>query len=75
VIISVTDTGEWIPAKLLPRAFERFVKAPGSTGSGIGLAIVHDIITAHGGKIEIESTQGAGTAVRITLHGARPSTD
>jgi signal transduction histidine kinase len=75
VIISVTDTGEGIAANLLPRVFERFIKAPSSTGSGLGLAIAHDIVTAHGGKIEIESTQGVGTVVRIALHGAPPSID
>jgi signal transduction histidine kinase len=39
------------------------------------LAIVHDIVAAHGGKIEIESTQGVGTAVRITLQAAPPALD
>jgi len=68
VVISVADTGEGIPAQLLPRVFERFVKGPTSTGSGLGLAIVHDIVTAHGGSVEIDSTQGVGTTVRMTLH-------
>jgi two-component system sensor histidine kinase BaeS len=67
VTISITDTGEGIPAELLPHVFERFVKASSSTGSGLGLAIVHDLVTAHGGKVEIESTEGSGTAVRMTL--------
>jgi len=67
VIITVSDTGEGIAPDLLPRIFERFVKGPGSTGSGLGLAITHDIITAHGGTIEIQSTVGSGTTVRITL--------
>ena len=75
VVIAVTDTGEGIPAKLLPRVFERFVKTPSSTGSGLGLAIVQDIVTAHGAKIEIESTQGVGTAVRITLQAASAPVD
>ncbi len=67
VEISVTDTGEGISPDILPRVFQRFVKGPGSTGSGLGLAITHDIITAHGGTVEIQSTLGAGTTVRITL--------
>jgi two-component system sensor histidine kinase BaeS len=75
VVISVTDTGEGIPAKLLPHVFERFVKTPSSTGSGLGLAIVHDIVTGHGGKIDIESTQGVGTAVRIALPAAAAPVD
>jgi len=67
VEITVTDTGEGISPEILPRVFQRFVKGPGSTGSGLGLAITHDIITAHGGTIEIQSTVGSGTTVRITL--------
>jgi two-component system sensor histidine kinase BaeS len=73
VLIAVTDTGEGIPAALLPRVFERFVKGPTSTGSGLGLAIVHDIVTAHGGKISIDSTVGVGTSVRMTLPAAPPT--
>jgi two-component system sensor histidine kinase BaeS len=65
--ITVQDTGEGISPDILPRVFQRFVKGPGSTGSGLGLAITHDIITAHGGTIEIQSTVGSGTAVHITL--------
>jgi signal transduction histidine kinase len=65
--ISITDPGEAIPAQLLPHVFERFVKSPSSTGSDLGLAIVHDIVTAHGGKVEIESKEGSGTAVRMTV--------
>jgi two-component system sensor histidine kinase BaeS len=70
VTISITDTGEGIAPDLLPRVFERFVRGPGSTGSGLGLAIAHDIVTAHGGDIEIESKVGIGTVVRIKLRTA-----
>jgi len=67
VAMTVTDTGDGIPPELLNHVFERFVKGPGSTGSGLGLAIAHDIITAHGGTIEIRSTPGSGTTVDLTL--------
>jgi two-component system sensor histidine kinase BaeS len=67
VAISVADTGEGISPDLLPRVFQRFVKGPGSTGSGLGLAITHDIVAAHGGTIDLQSTVGSGTTVRITL--------
>lgn len=67
VVISVTDTGEGIAPELLPHVFERFVTGPNSTGSGLGLAIAHDVVTAHGGKVEIESALGSGTTVRLTL--------
>jgi len=67
VLVTVTDSGEGIPAELLPRVFERFVKGAKSPGSGLGLAIAHDIVTAHGGKLEIQSTMGSGTTVRMVL--------
>lgn len=70
VELSVVDTGQGIPADLLPHVFDRFVKGPGSTGSGLGLAIARDVVTAHGGTIEIASEPGAGTTVRLALPAA-----
>ena len=67
VVTTVTDTGEGIPPELLPRVFERFVKGASSPGSGLGLAIAHDLVTAHGGKLDIESELGSGTTVRLTV--------
>ena len=68
VTISVADSGEGIPADLLPHVFERFVKGPNSTGSGLGLAIAHDITTAQGGTITATSTPGNTTLlVRLPL--------
>lgn len=72
VTATVTDTGEGIPSELLPHVFERFVKGPGSSGSGLGLAIAHDLITAHGGTIEIKSAIGVGTSVTMTLPSGAP---
>jgi signal transduction histidine kinase len=71
VEVSVTDTGVGIAPDLLPHVFDRFVKGPGSTGSGLGLAIAWDVVTAHGGTIEIESQPGSGTTVRLRLPAAR----
>jgi signal transduction histidine kinase len=71
VAISVRDTGQGIPPELRARVFERFVKAPGSPGAGLGLAISKDIVTAHGGAIEVMSEVGKGTEVRFTLPVAR----
>jgi signal transduction histidine kinase len=65
--ITVTDTGEGIPSDLLPHVFERFVKGPNSTGSGLGLAIAHDIVAAHGGALELDKADDAGTTARIKL--------
>jgi signal transduction histidine kinase len=71
VAISVRDTGPGIPPELRARVFERFVKGPGSPGAGLGLAISKDIVTAHGGTIDVMSEVGKGTEVRFTLPIAR----
>jgi two-component system sensor histidine kinase BaeS len=71
VVIEVVDTGEGISADLLPHVFERFVRGSKSNGTGLGLAIAHDIVVAHGGQIDIKSTVGTGTAIRIELPIAR----
>jgi two-component system sensor histidine kinase BaeS len=67
VEMTVADTGEGIPPDLLPHVFERFAKTPGSRGSGLGLAIARDVVTAHGGTIDVESQVGSGTTVRIAF--------
>jgi two-component system sensor histidine kinase BaeS len=65
--ITVRDTGDGIPAELLPRVFDRFVKGAGSNGSGLGLSIVRDIVEAHGGMVTASSQEGAGTEVALTI--------
>jgi len=67
VTISVSDTGAGMEPEIAEHAFERFVKAPGSRGSGLGLSIAKDIVDAHGGEIRLESSPGAGTTVRLSL--------
>jgi NtrC-family two-component system sensor histidine kinase KinB len=73
----VSDTGVGIPEEYLPRIFEQFFRAPGQgpgTGVGLGLAIVKDIVEAHGGSVGVESREGAGSTFHFTLrtadHGA-----
>jgi signal transduction histidine kinase len=70
VVAKVSDTGSGITPDLLPRVFDRHVHGK-STGnkarSGLGLAIVKRIVDAHGGKVIIESTPGAGTTALVTL--------
>jgi two-component system sensor histidine kinase BaeS len=68
-LISVEDDGPGIPPDLLPRVFERFVRGPESTGSGLGLPIVADIAAAHGGSASASSTPGKGTTVKLSLRG------
>lgn len=70
--VTVSDTGVGIPARDLPRIFDRFYRVEGSRsrehgGSGLGLAIAKEIVEAHGGTIDIESQEGVGTTIRFTL--------
>ena len=72
VTVSVTDCGCGIPPQEIPRVTEPFYmvdksRARKQGGSGLGLALCQRIAAAHGGTLEIESRQGQGTAVRVTL--------
>jgi heavy metal sensor kinase len=74
VSIFVADTGIGIPAAHLPRIFDRFYRvdpsrSPETDGTGLGLAICRSITEAHGGRIEIDSTEGRGTSVKLSLPG------
>ena len=66
----IRDTGEGIPPEHLARIFEKFYRVPASAhsgGAGLGLAIVREIITAHGGQIDVTSEPGKGTSFTFTL--------
>jgi signal transduction histidine kinase len=67
--ISVQDTGPGIPADEQERVFERFYRGQGAgaSGSGLGLAVVRAAVEALGGEVELDSTVGEGTTVRIRL--------
>ena len=70
VRFTIEDTGHGIPAEHLGRVFDRFFRAPGSKrpgGAGLGLAIVREIVTAHGGQIDVRSQVGVGTEFTFTL--------
>jgi signal transduction histidine kinase len=67
VRIGVKDTGVGMEPEALEHAFDRFYRAPGSPGSGLGLPIARNLVEAHGGRIEIDSAAGSGTEVRFTL--------
>jgi signal transduction histidine kinase len=71
-LIAVEDPGTGIPAEHLPHVFERFRRGDPSRsratgGFGLGLSICRAIIEAYDGRIEIESTDGAGTRVLVSL--------
>src|SRR5262249_8900797 len=68
VSIVVEDDGPGIPAEKLPYLFKR--QAGSQHAIGLGLTLVHDILTAHGGTIAVESStdhHAHGTSVRVTL--------
>jgi signal transduction histidine kinase len=70
--LEVADTGAGIPAEELPRLFERFHRVEGARsrsqeGSGIGLALVHEFVRFHGGRVEVASTLGEGTSISVRV--------
>lgn len=73
VRLTVADTGTGIPAEDLPFVFDRFWKGDrararsGGAGSGLGLAIARQLVQAHGGEIEVESSPEAGTTFTIVI--------
>jgi heavy metal sensor kinase len=70
VQLSVKDTGVGIPDHDLPHIFDRFYRVPDKNperGLGLGLSFVAWIVKAHGGRIDVQSTLGAGTAFLISL--------
>lgn len=71
--VSVGDTGRGIPAQAIPHIFDRFYQVDSSRaggerhGAGLGLAIVQEIVAAHGGRISVRSAEGRGTAFIVHL--------
>ncbi len=71
-VIEVADSGPGIPPALADRIFERFFRVdPGRArqqgGTGLGLSIVQAIAHAHGGRVEVQSAEGAGATFRVLL--------
>jgi two-component system CheB/CheR fusion protein len=71
VALEVADQGIGIPAEAQARLFEAFYRAgnvsPQSSGFGIGLYVVEEIVRRHGGRITVESREGAGSRFRVVL--------
>ncbi len=72
-LLQVKDTGIGIRTEQIPYLFERFRQAEGSAnrsyeGSGLGLALVKELVELHGGQISVESVYGEGTTFTVWLH-------
>ncbi|WP_224087452.1 ATP-binding protein [Nostoc sp. MS1] len=72
VELTVSDTGIGIPQAELPQLFERFHRVEGARGrtqegSGIGLALVQELVRLHGGQVQVASIEGQGTTFTITM--------
>jgi two-component system sensor histidine kinase BaeS len=65
-VLEVRDTGAGIKQEDLPFIFERFYKVS-SGGLGLGLAIVRELVDAHGGRIDVKSEYGAGSVFMVHL--------
>ncbi len=67
-VIEIRDTGIGIPEEIQEQIYDAYFTTKDATGGiGLGLAISHQIITAHKGKIEVRSKMGMGTAFKISL--------
>ena len=70
--LEVADTGSGIAEHELPRVFERFHRIAGARsrsheGSGIGLALIHELVHLHGGSISVASKEGVGTTFTVRI--------
>jgi PAS domain S-box-containing protein len=72
VQLQIRDTGVGIPADELPRVFERFHRVESSRartheGTGIGLALVQELVKLHGGTVSVESVEGQGSTFTVSI--------
>lgn len=75
VAVSVSDTGTGIPADLVDRVFDPFVTTkPKGEGSGMGLAMVYGIVSAHGGWVEVSTREREGSVFTVFIPVAQDQT-
>jgi len=72
VVLRVSDTGNGIPERELPNVFKRFHRIEGARGrsfegTGIGLALVQELVKLHGGTVTVESKEGKGTTFTVSI--------
>jgi signal transduction histidine kinase len=72
VVLTIADSGAGIPPEEIPRLFERFHQVKGANarsgeGSGIGLALVHELVQLHGGHVTVRSQPGKGSSFSVHI--------
>ncbi|MGP4083472.1 ATP-binding protein [Streptomyces sp. KR55] len=67
VRLCVADEGPGLDTEDAARIFDRFFRAGGGAGSGLGMAIVQGVVHAHGGEVAVRTAPGEGLAVTVTL--------
>ena len=74
LVLRISDNGPGLPPELLPRVFDKFVRAPNAPpgGSGLGLAIVKGFVEAQGGRIEAQNKLSGGAVFTIRLPQSEP---
>ncbi len=70
-LLEVVDDGPGFPSSIRDQAFDRGVKSPGSSGRGLGLAIVRAVATAHGGTVSLEQPAAGGSRILVRLPRSR----
>ena len=80
VVLSVADTGVGVPAEELPALFDRFHRVADSParsreGTGLGLALVRELVGLHGGTVGVQSTPGVGSTFTVRLPFGEPDAD
>jgi signal transduction histidine kinase len=67
VALTVSDSGVGIDATTRLRIFDPFFTTKGLRGTGLGLSVVHGVVTAHGGRIDVQSAPGQGSRFTVLL--------
>jgi PAS domain S-box-containing protein len=67
VLFEVADNGPGMPSEIKDKLFQRFFSTKGSKGSGLGLLVTKKIVEEHGGRINVQSTEGSGTVFTVSF--------
>jgi len=73
-VIDIVDEGSGIPADIVPKIFDLYFTTK-ADGTGVGLAVTHQIVEAHQGRIEVDSSPGRGTRMRIRIPANQEASD